>query len=433
MAILPNHFIVLNMRKYHTNIEELTVAATDYLQQQSYSTAIIKKYLSTWNQIVDFMECNEIQIFNAVVSERFLINLLGNYEYEKLSRHCKHLIRRVTVLTEFQETGSVLKKRKTRKTEFKGPIGSMMSGFIAHNTTLGFSESTLHSHRLYLSRFLDYLNVKEIVALEMINQVHLVTFANEYGNNKPTVKHGMLSVIRGFFRYLYDEQILDVDYSENVPKDNYRRQSKLPSVYTKKEVTSMIEVIDRGNPKGKRDYAIILIAARLGLRSSDICNLKFENLHWEQCEIVISQQKTRQEVKLPLTSEIGEAIIDYLKYSRPISKLPYVFLNLVAPFDQMTNINLTKSVSNYLKQAGIKINDRKHGMHILRHSLADILLKEKTPLPVISEVLGHKDICSTMYYLRVDLDSLRQCALHVPAVLPAFYSNVTNLYFSPKA
>jgi integrase/recombinase XerD len=421
------------MRKYHTNIEELIVEATSYLQQQSFAENSIGKYCSTWNQLKEFMKLQQLQIFNAVAGEKFLQFKLGNYKYEKLSSHYKHLVRRVTVLTEFQETGSVLKKRKTRETELTGPIGSMMSGFIAHNTALGFAESTLHTHRLYLSRFLDYLNVKEIVALEMINHVHLITFANEYGNNKPSVKHGILSVIRGFFRYLYDEHILDVDYSKNVPRDNFRRHSKLPSVYTKEEITSMIEVIDRGNPKGKRDYAIILIASRLGLRSSDICNIKFENLNWKQCEITISQQKTRQEVTLPLTTEIGEAIIDYLKYARPVSKLTYVFLNLLAPFDKMTSINLSSSVSKYLQQAGIKINDRKHGMHILRHSLADILLKEKTPLPVISEVLGHKNTCSTMYYLRIDLDSLRQCALNVPAVLPAFYSNITNLYFNPTA
>lgn len=422
------------MRKYHTNIEELTVAATDYLQQQSFSTASIKKYRSTWNHLKDFMKSNEIQIFNAVASEKFLINKLGNYEYEKLRSHHKHLIRRINVLTEFQETGFVLKKRKkNRDIKLIGPIGSMMSGFIAHNTALGYSESTINSHRLHLSRFLDYLTVNEIITLEMINLVHLVTFVNEYGNNKPIVKHCMMSVIKGFFRYLYDQRILDVDYSNIVPRDNYRRRSKLPSVYTKEEITSMIEVIDRGNQKGKRDYAVILIAVRLGLRSSDICNLKFENLNWKQCEIVIPQQKTRQEVKLPLTTEIGEAIIDYLKYARPVSKLPYVFLNLRPPFDQMTNINMTTSVSHYLQQAGIKINDRKHGMHILRHSLAGILLKEKTPLPVISEVLGHKNTCSTMYYLRVDLDALRQCALNVPTVSQEFYSNVTNLYFNPKA
>jgi integrase/recombinase XerD len=272
------------MKKHHTKIEELIVVATNYLQQQSFSEESIRKYCSTWNQLKKFMKIHQLQIYNAVVGEKFLICKLGNYEYKKLSSHNKHLIRRIHFLTEYQETGSVLKKRKSRDdNKLTGPIGSMMSGFIAYNLALGYSESTIHSHRLHLSRFLDYLTVNEIVSLEMINPVHLVTFVNEYGNNKPIVKHCMMSVVRGFFRYLYDQRILDVDYSKIVPRDNYKRQSKLPSVYSREEITSMIEVIDRGNPKGKRDYAIILMATRLGIRSSDICNLKFENLNWQHC------------------------------------------------------------------------------------------------------------------------------------------------------
>lgn len=420
------------MEKCINSIDDLSAAAVGYLQRQSFSSASIRKYCSTWTQLKDFMKIQDLQTFNAATSEMFLKSKFDNYEYEKLSKSQKQLIRRIHFLTEYQETGSVLKKRKNRESKLTGPIGSVMSGFIAHNVALGYSTSTIHSHRLYLSRFLNYLTENEITTLNMINQVHLITFVNDYGNNKPIVKHCMMSVIRGFLRYLYDQQVLDFDYSKIVPRDNYTRQSKLPSVYSREEITTLIEIIDRGNPKGKRDYAIVLIAARLGLRATDICNLKFENLNWKQCQIDINQSKTRQDIKLPLTSEIGSAIIDYLKYARPTSILPYVFLNLTPPFDQMTNINLSTSVSGYLQRAGIKISDRKHGMHILRHTLAGILLKEKTPLPVISEVLGHKNTCSTMYYLRVDIDSLRQCALNVPAVSSTFYSNITNLYFNQK-
>ena len=109
-----------------------------------------------------------------------------------------------------------------------------------------------------------------------------------------------------------------------------------------------------------------------------------------------------------------------------------VFLNQVAPFDQMATSNISTSVSNYIKQAGIKTKGRKHGVHILRHSLVDILLKEKTPLPIMSEVLGHKNTGSTMYYLRIDIESLRKCALQVPKIDSTFYPNVTSLYFNHK-
>lgn len=418
------------MKKCSNYFDDLLVEAIQYLQRQSFSTSTITKYISTWNQLKGFMVNNDLQTFNVVVSEKFLLTEFGDYQYEKLTTQQKCIVRRIQFLTEYQEAGSVIKKRKSRETELPGSIGCIMTAFIARNKSIGYSQKTIHNHLLYLSRFLNYLIGHGIVELSMINQVNLVTFAYNCNNDKPIVKHCMMSVVRTFLRYLYDEQILDVDYSKIIPKENFKRQAKLPSVYSKEEITKMLNIIDRANPKGKRDYAAFLLAARLGLRASDICNLQFHNLNWAQCQIAITQYKTKKELILPLISEIGDAIIDYLKYGRPISNLPYVFLNQIAPFDQMTNINLSTSVSNYLQQAGIKINERKHGTHVLRHSLVQILLNEKTPLPVITEILGHKDTSSTMYYLRIDIDSLRQCALDVPSVGSSFYKSVDDLYFN---
>lgn len=418
------------MKNSNNSFDDLFAEAVECLQRQTFSTSTIKKYISTWMQIKVFMVKQELQTFNAVVSEKFLLIKFGDYQYEHLTRQQKCIVRRIQFLTEYQETGSVIKKRKSREIELPGSIGCIMAAFVAKNKSNGYSHKTIHSHLLYLSRFLNYLTGHGIIELSMINQVNLVIFANNCHNDKPMVKHYMMSVVRTFLRYLYDELILEVDYSKIIPKENFKRQTKLPSVYSIEEITKMLNAIDRANPKGKRDYAAILLAARLGLRASDICNLQFHNLNWAQCQIIITQFKTKNELTLPLMAEIGDAIIDYLKFGRPISNLPYIFINHIAPFDQMTNINLCTSVSNYLQQAGIKINDRKHGTHVLRHSLAQILLKDKTPLPVITEVLGHKDTSSTMYYLRIDIDSLRQCALNVPSVDSTFYKSVDDLYFN---
>ncbi|WP_244910469.1 site-specific integrase [Caldibacillus thermoamylovorans] len=180
--------------------------------------------------------------------------------------------------------------------------------------------------------------------------------------------------------------------------------------------------MDRGNPKGKRDFVMVLLAARLGLRASDICGLKFENVHWETNTIHLVQKKTKKKIELPLLTEVGNAIIDYLKFGRPQSDLPYLFLRAGQPYDRLEEPTLHSIVSFYLKQAGIKnIENKKHGPHALRHSLAGILLEKKTPLPVISEVLGHTNTESTKTYLRIDLDTLRQCALDVlPLNTPLF-------------
>jgi site-specific recombinase XerD len=411
------------------SIEELTTTAVDFLHKQSYSRGTINKYRSTWEELKKYMKLLNLNDYNVAVGEGFATSRLGDCEYNELTKDKKQILRRINYLTEFQETGTVLKKRKNPDVAFSGSIGQTMTEYIAHSKSLGYSESTIKSHKLYLYRFLLYLAEAGIFSLDTINSVHLITFVKSYGNEKPATKHSMLSVIRGFLKYIYDQQIIAVDYSKKVPKDNFIRQSRLPSIYSKEEIAAMIKAIDRSNPKGKRDYALVLLAARLGLRASDICGLKFENLHWEQCLIVLNQQKTNRKIELPLTKEIGGAIIDYLKYGRPKSEQTYVFLNLIPPYDNMTIINLSSIVSGSLKLAGIDYSSRKHGTHVLRHSLAGILLKDKIPVPVISEVLGHKDTGSTMYYLRIDIDSLRQCALNVPPVSLSFYKIVSDLYF----
>lgn len=224
---------------------------------------------------------------------------------------------------------------------------------------------------------------------------------------------------------MYHSQILPVDYSKVIPKWQYVRQPKLPSYYSPVEVGQLLNCIDRSNSIGKRDYAMVLLVARTGLRCSDIANLKFTNILWERELISLKQQKTKQPVELPLFGEMGNAIIDYLKHGRPQSNLSYVFLRHVPPYDNMCNNLLYGIIKKYVNLAGIKYDERRHGPHALRHSLATTLLKKEVSLPVISSVLGHTCSESTIFYLRVDTNSLRKCALEVPAITQSTEKEVT--------
>ena len=119
----------------------------------------------------------------------------------------------------------------------------------------------------------------------------------------------------------------------------------------------------------------------------------------------------------------GEAIIDYLKYGRPQSELPYVFLKHVPPYDGVTGAAFTNAIKTGMRRAGITHEgNRKHGPHALRHSLATVLLEQNTPLPVITGILGHKNPETTKMYLAIDLTALRKCALNVPEIDPDYYS-----------
>lgn len=167
----------------------------------------------------------------------------------------------------------------------------------------------------------------------------------------------------------------------------------------------------------------------LGLRASDIANLMFENILWENNLLRIYQQKTVDVLELPLLPDVGNAIIEYLHHGRPKSDLKFVFLLACSPFTRISQSVVTQIAKKGFAQAKINTSNKHHGAHALRHSLATLLLQENVNLPVISEVLGHKDTQSTMYYLRIDLQSLKKCALEVPLIGENFYNQKGGYFY----
>jgi integrase/recombinase XerD len=407
--------------KYQT-LTDLTTEVEAYFKSLSYSKARIKFYQNGWKLIDQFMVENSIEYFEAKVSDAYLSKVLGKRSFTELSRKEKDLIRCTNVLSEYQATGSIKFRSILKSYLFEGEIGNLILDYLSYRKLHGISDDALNNNKLYLHRFLEFLNSNQVLSLTALDKQHIIEFINGLGYYSKSTVHCMLSSLRGFLNYLFEDGYLECNLTYLVPKSSYKKEARLPTTYTKNEVSRLLESVDRSSPKGKRDIAMILLAARVGLRASDICGLKFEDIHWESNTIHLIQKKTKKQIELPLLVEIGNAIIDYLKYGRPKSDLPYIFLRAGQPYDKLEEPTLHSIVSFYLRQAGIEnIDKKKHGPHALRHSLAGILLEKKTPLPVIAEVLGHTNTESTKAYLRIDLDSLRQCALDVlPLKTPLF-------------
>jgi integrase len=180
----------------------------------------------------------------------------------------------------------------------------------------------------------------------------------------------------------------------------------------------LLGAIDRSSAKGKRDYAIVLLACRLGLRAGDIRTLKLDHLHWEDSRIEITQSKTTTPLSLPLTEEVGEALIDYLRSGRPKTADREVFLKLNPPFDPFGRNNNLYDVVTYWRQlAGITFRSpQKRGIHSLRHSLATRLLEQGTAFSTIADILGHTSLESTRIYAKADVEALRSVALDTEEV-----------------
>jgi integrase len=174
---------------------------------------------------------------------------------------------------------------------------------------------------------------------------------------------------------------------------------------------------------------MLILAVRLGLRASDISALEFRHLLWADNTISFNQYKTNQRIELPLPADVGESIIDYIKYARPTSNDTHLFLERVYPNNPVCAKKVSQTANRIILASGVHIGDRKHGSHALRHTMAGLLLEQKTPLPVISDLLGHTSIQTSMCYLRIDTESLRQCALEVPVVAEAFYTQKGGAFY----
>jgi integrase len=207
--------------------------------------------------------------------------------------------------------------------------------------------------------------------------------------------------------------ILQRDLSAELPKIRVPRDATIPSVWDHELIVRLLGAVDRSSAKGKRDYAILLLACRLGLRVGDIRRLKLEDFHWAESTIEITQAKTDMLLTLPLTKEVGEALIDYLKAGRPQTAHREVFVQVNPPFDPFAdNDRLHYIVRYWRQQAGITFRSpQKQGLHSLRHTLATRLLQKSTPLPTIAEILGHSSVESTRIYAKAELEALRGVAL----------------------
>lgn len=395
----------------------------EHLHKLGRSQKTIITYDWRFRKLKSYMDLNGTLYYDQDVEHNYLYSVLGNFDYTLLSSAQKIFVNSARTLTEFQRTGTIqFGVTKQPPKVFSGQIGSTMVDFIAYREAIfHLSETTMINYTNYLYHFLAFLNKEPVVETSQLSETVIFRYVSSLNPDKVSQKDRTLQFTRNYLKYLYIRELTSKDYSCFIPKCNYTPRPKLPSTFTTSEISALLAAVDRGSPKGKRDYAILLLAIQLGLRSSDIRWLRFEHILWQQNIIKITQKKTGKVVILPLLPEVGNAIIEYLKHGRPVSQESHLFLQIISPYKHIDKCTIGTLVQCYLRKAGINCSNRKRGPHTLRHSLASTLLSKKTPLPVISQALGHSNIDSAKPYLRIDLESLRQCALKVPSVPKQFY------------
>ena len=404
-------------------IELLIQKCVERMYRSGYSDACIMEHHRRWKKgICEFLRENGFTHYSTDVGAVYLENATKGYA----SSTARGRRRNIHILDQMLEHGVIANREKDFcKYPLPGDLGKLALRFIDKKKADGLAPLTITHHKRVLSLFISSMEISGFKAYRDLSSEFVLNFIN----SRATRKNERQQCIRSFLRFLVEEG--KVCKNVLTACNGHMRPDvvRLPSYYEKEEIARLETHIDRSYSAGIRDYAVILLMTRLGLRSSDVAALNFGSILWDECKIRLIQKKTGVPLELPLLKEIGEAIIKYLKYVRPKTDFQEIFCTVTMPFRPLNNMSINDIVSAAFKRAGIQTKGRHFGAHSLRHSLASNMLANGTPLSTISSVLGHSSTSSTIPYLKIDTASLKEYALEVPPVNEHFYSQKGGAFY----
>lgn len=378
------------------------------LHDQNYNERCIKYDVGVWREFLKFCDKKKHKIYSRSHNEEFITELRNHMPPLKeatLRRKCSAMKKLNLLETRGGWTKSGLNPLQELSPKFKGFLDAQDE----HLVKTSHSECSCNTMRKHVSFVLRYFQSIGVSEPNEIKNVHISKYLLTLrGHAKSTIR-GELSKLRVFLSYLNILGYTTENLASFVPEYRLGDSQSLVKIWESDEINQVLSVVDNSSPKGKRDYAIIVIAAELGIRSRDICNLKLSNLDWERCSISFIQSKTRNPNVLPLSENIGSAIIDYLRV-RPKTESEYLFVNLNPPYEKMKTFS--SAFQKYVMRSGVKIHTKAHhGLHSLRATVATKLLSAEVSPDVIFSFLGHSDRNSLDHYIRLDVENLRRCAL----------------------
>lgn len=225
------------------------------------------------------------------------------------------------------------------------------------------------------------------------------------------------TALRMFLRFLIAEGRCRAGLLGAIPVVAHWRLAALPRYLPPEDVESLIVCCDPSSPMGKRDRAVLLLLARLGLRAGDIVQMRLGDIDWKGAWVHVSG-KSRRQTRLPLTQEVGQGLVEYLQAGRPAAPTDVLFLRSRAPFRALgSHCAVSMIVARAFRRAGVKRPCR-GAAHLLRHSLASSMLRQGASLQEISALLRHRSIETTQIYAKIDITALRQIAQPWPQVQP---------------
>ncbi len=393
---------------------ELLDGFADHLSQCGYSHSQGSRHLRAAAHLLYWLDRSGVapsEIGPAVMGQ-FIRHLQRCHCAGFAGMHRDKLLRGVRAFTAYLEGWALGTARHDTENAVTSVLWECFCRWMHEHR--GISERTLRDYRHRLRHLLADL----VDAPSKLDVAYLRRFTLELGRNGGNaVVKSTTTALRQFIRFLVAEGQCPTGLEEAIPNIAYWRLSTLPRYLRPEEVERVLASPDARTPVGKRDRAILLLLARMGLRAGDVVQLRLADIDW--CAATLSVcGKNRRQTLLPLTQEVGDGIVDYLLHGRPPTTSDCVFVRAIAPFRPFRDARGVSDVAKLaLRRAGVDAKAR-GAAHVLRHSAASSMLRQGASLQEIATVLRHQSVVSTQIYAKVDVIALRELAQPWPEVVP---------------
>ncbi len=311
------------------------------------------------------------------------------------------------LLEHLRETGVVADPASVDDDSKRGCIESGFAEYLAQER--GLKQISIDHYLSTAGRFLsDQFGTGPIV-LKRLHPHDIVRFILR-STETVSAKRAqyIVSSLRSFFRFLYQRGETAIDLSPSALTVASWRLAELPKFLEPEQVECLLKSCNQDTLIGQRDYAILLLLARLGLRAGDVVHMALDDIDWEVGELILHGKSRRQE-SLPLPQDVGEALVMYLIHGRPRCSSRRVFIRIKAPIKEFSS---SAAICNVVRRALVrtKLNPEFKGSHLLRHSLATRMLREGATLSEIGDILRHQRVNTTQIYAKVDIAALKTLA-----------------------
>jgi integrase/recombinase XerD len=389
------------------------------LQELKYLPVVVRLYLHEWVRFVRHLEDHALPLPRSVHDPEVPRYLAVRFPAGSPSRR-RGIRSSIRIFLEMDADGRfprhVLAPQRATNALFQQAVPAYLDFLRKHQ---GVAAKTVSKRAFQLTLLTGYLERAGISTWQEMQPAALRTFlVTQLTNREPGTRRSYASTLRGFLRWAFLQGLLKRDLSAAAASVRQYRLTGIPDLLTDDEVAAVLRAVDRGTALGRRDYAILLLAAHFGMRPGDIRRLSLDHIDWRGQQIALPQAKTGRELLLPLLPDVSDALIAYLRQGRPTADCRNVFVRHLAPYEPLgPNNNLATIVQGAFRRAGLGPRAGRKGIYLFRHALASRLLGAGSSIKTIGDVLGHVHLDSTLIYTKVDLVHLKTVALSIEELL----------------